>query len=173
MLIKTNKKYLSLYVMLILSFCIFEQGAKAQRIAIKANALHYLACSPNIQTEFVVGEHFSINLPITGSYKPYGLDTKLILFQPEFRYWFNGRPFVREYIGVAAMVASYDINHHGYSYVGDALALGLTGGYALPIGKRWNVEFTGGLGVMYFHQKRSEGFKLMPMNLGVSFSFII
>ena len=28
---------------------------------------------------------------------------------PEYRYWFNGRPMTREFVGIAALGVSYDI----------------------------------------------------------------
>ena len=72
---------------------------------------------------------------------------------------------------------------------GIAGGIGITGGYVLPLGRRWGVEFSGGVGVVAFSQRRSgrydsfgdldgeahnsRGYKLMPMNLGVTFIYIM
>lgn len=164
----------------------------AQQIAIKTNALMIAAGTPNISSEFVTGEHTSIDVSLFGHYKPYGLNSKLIGFQPEFRYWFNGRPMVREYLGIAALATSYDMTWNKNVFNGDAAGLGVTFGYVLSIKERFNIEFYGGFGAVYFQQKQHSindnfddfstdnsirpnayGYKLLPIKLGVSLSYII
>lgn len=180
----------------ILSFILLLAGAQhtivAQQVAIKGNALMYAVGMPNLDFEFVVGDHSSMDLSVFGGYKPYGTDVKLIGLQPEYRYWFNGRPMVREYIGIAVLGATYDIQWKKNIYKGDAVGAGITMGYSMPLGKRCNVEFYGGFGAVYFQQKQyyksdnfkdyvrnglgkanAHGYKLLPIKLGVSFSYII
>ena len=50
---------------------------------------------------------------------------------PEYRYWFNGRPMTREFVGIAALGVSYDITWGDRIYQGDAAGAGITFGYAL------------------------------------------
>ena len=119
-------------------------------------------------------------------------DSKVIGVQPEYRYWFNGRPMTREYIGVALLGTTYDMQFGRNVYDGDAVGVGLTAGYSLSLGKKLNIEFYGGFGVVGFWQKlyykddtyedyfsdgsvktNSHGYKLMPVKLGVSISYIL
>ena len=163
----------------------------AQQLALKTNALMWAAMTPNIEMELVTGEHSSVSASVFGHKNPWGVESKLIGFQPEFRYWFNGRPMIREYIGIAAVGATYKSHLRSRIYDGDAVGLGLTMGYVLPLGSRFNVEFYGGFGAVAFWQKRyypndlyddayvdgnvqtnSHGYKLFPIKLGVSFSYI-
>ena len=73
-----------------------------------------------------------------------------------------------------------DVHHKG-----DALAVGLTYGYAWVLNDHWNIEATAGIGVMRYRQfKYDKGAPkpdaandskttLAPMKLGVSFVYII
>ena len=186
---KTNNTYRYLVTMCAVMLFFFlsgEQRAHAQQVGIKTNALMWAAMTPNIGCEVVVGEHSSIDLSAFGHYNPYGLDSKVLAFQPEFRYWFNGRPMIREYIGVAAMITNYDLSVNRYVYTGNAISLGLTGGYAFLLGSNWRLELCGGFGLIGFWQKHyyetddyfvdktiaanSWGYKLFPAKLGVSFT---
>lgn len=181
-------KYLFLTVLLLIG----NEYSSAQQVAVKTNGLMLLTGLPNMGVEFVTGEHTSMDMTVFGGYKPYGKNIKLIGVQPEFRYWFNGRPMVREYLGIAALGASYDIQWSKNIYKGDAFGIGATMGYSLILGKRLNLEFYAGFGAVYFRQKQyyindnfadyeannatrtnAHGYKLMPTKIGVSISYII
>lgn len=168
------------------------EEAHAQQVAVKLNALYWTAMSPNVGVEIVTGEHSSIDFSVMGHYKPYGLNSKVFTFQPEYRYWFNGRPMIREYIGASAMVATYDMSLGNYVYKGNAYSAGITGGYVFALGKRWNFELCAGFSFLFFHHKQycrhdnyddyyigttvqanAWGYKLFPAKLGVTFSYII
>ena len=181
-------KYLFLTALLIVGV----QTSKAQQIALKTNGLMLLGGMPNLGAEFVTGEHTSLDMTFFGAYKPYAKNIKLVGIQPEFRYWFNGRPMVREYIGIAALGTSYYIQWGETMYKGDAVGIGATMGYTLVMGKRWNLEFCAGFGAIYFRQRQynvddnladyeannpgkvnAKGYKLLPTKLGVSISYIL
>ena len=167
----------------------FGQRADAQQIAIRSNALNDILLTHDLGLEMVTGEHSSLSLDVFGHWKPYGIDSKLIAAQPQFRWWLGGRPLVREFLGIAGLFTKYDMTIGDRSYKGIAGGVGLTGGYVLSLGQRWGLEFSGGLGVVGFGQRRasryddfgdldgdthnSKGYKLMPMNLGVTFIYII
>lgn len=182
-------KYLFSLVFLLL---VGAQTMCAQQVAVKTNGLMFLAGVPNLGCELVVGERSSVDLSFYGGYKPYGSDIKIMGVQPEYRYWFNGRPMVREYIGIAALGASYDIHWGKHIYEGDAVGVGITMGYSMVLGKRFNLEFSAGFGAVYFKQQQyfendnfedyaannpgktnAHGYKLFPAKLGVSISYII
>ena len=192
-----NKIYryiLSLCAVLVLSFA-GGQEACAQQVGVKTNALMWACATPNLGCEIVVGEKYSLDLSAFGHYNPYGIKSEVIAFQPELRYWFSGRPMTREYIGVSAMVANYDMMINSrevggkYVYDGNAASLGITGGYAFVLSKNWRFELCGGFSVLVFKQKQyyetddyyvdsnipanSTGYKLFPAKLGVSFTYII
>lgn len=168
------------------------QSSNAQQIALKTNGLMLLTGLPNLGAEFVTGEHTSLDVTLFGGYKPYGQNIKMVGIQPEFRYWFNGRPMVREYIGIAALGTSYDIQWGESIYKGDAVGIGATMGYSLVLNKRLNLEFCAGFGAVYFRQRQyyaddnladyeannpgkanAKGYKLLPTKLGVSISYIL
>lgn len=188
-------KYLfGLCIAVALSF-VNVQEAEAQQVGVKTNALMWTLMTPNLGCEVVVGEHSSVDFSAFGHYKPYGVDSRVLAFQPEYRYWFNGRPMVREYIGVSALVADYDMKIRNrsvggrYVYDGNAVSLGITGGYAFLLGRKWRFELCGGFSFLVFKQKQyyetddyyvdtavpanSVGYKLFPAKLGVSFMYII
>lgn len=190
-----DKKISGIVSSVLAAVCLFfasSHEAGAQQLAIKTNALFWAALTPNIGCEFVTGEHSSLEIAAFGHAKPYGIDSRLIALQPEFRYWFNGRPMTREYIGVTAMACLYDMTIRKHVYDGNAVSLGITGGYVFNLSKRWNFELGGGFAVLVFNQKQhyihdnyddnfvdkvvktnSWGYKLFPAKLGVTFSYII
>ena len=128
--------------------------ARAQHLAIKTNALMDVALVPNVGLEMVTGEHSSVEVSVFGSHMPYGQHCTMLGIQPEYRFWFNGRPMIREYVGITALFTTYDISLGKPVYTGDAAGLGITGGYAFMISKRWNLELSGGFGALMFHQKQ-------------------
>ena len=171
---------------------LFSTRASAQQIGVKTNALMWAVLTPNLGCEVVVGERSSLEVSMFGHYRPYGVDSKLFAVQPEYRYWFSGRPMTREFVGVTAMVADYDMAIRNHVYDGYAVSLGAIGGYAFSLGQSWRLELSGGLSLLYFRQKQhyrhdnyddyfigqdapanSWGYKLFPAKLGVTFIYII
>lgn len=193
--VKNINRYIAVACVFILSLLAGQKDAHAQQVGVKTNALMWAAMTPNIGCEVVVGEHSSIDMSAFGNVLSFGpadtpdFSTKILAFQPEFRYWFNGRPMVREYIGVGAMLASYDVTANRYVYNGNAASLGLTGGYAFILGSNWRLEVCAGFGLLFFSQKQYSitddyyidknkaanawGYKLFPAKLGVTFTYII
>jgi hypothetical protein len=159
--------------------------AKAQQFAVKTNALMWGVLTPNAGVEIVVGERSSLD--ISAFYKPsYSpelgsfFNSRIAGFQPEYRYWFNGRPMTREFIGASLMFADYDLTNADkstgmrYVYDGNAISLGIVGGYSFILGRnndkakdkdqskgkarpkvnRWRLELCGGFSFLGFLQKR-------------------
>lgn len=164
--------------------------AAAQQFIIKTNALSFVAGTPSLGIEGVIGERTSVELSFMGHYKPYGYNSRLILCQPELRYWISGRPLTRAFVGVTLAAARYSTDFKQYNYDGYSLVAGVTGGYAFSLGKRWNLELTAGMGIAGFLHDRSAlrdnryvdgdadrynswGYKIVPVKLGVNFSYII
>ena len=71
-----------------------------------------------------------------------------------------------------------------FASAGDAVGPGMVYGYVLPLGKRFNIEFSAGISLMWYREKRYEkglpepgdynttGHKVMPMGLGISCTYI-
>ena len=171
---------------------LFTSKANAQQVAIKTNALMWTVLTPNLGCEVVLGERGSLDISAFGHYKPYGVDSKIIAVQPEYRYWFSGRPMVREFVGISTMVVGYDLNIKNQVYDGYAVSAGLVGGYSFLLGEKWRFELCGGISLLFFSQKQyykddnyddyfveqiatanSWGYKLFPAKLGVTFTYII
>ncbi|WP_288314601.1 DUF3575 domain-containing protein [uncultured Mediterranea sp.] len=166
--------------------------AHAQQVAVKSNLLMFAGMAPNVGCEFVVGERSTIDLSVFGSKNVYGKQVETLGLQPEYRYWFNGRPMTREFVGIAALGVSYNIRWGERVFEGDAAGAGITFGYAFNLGKRWNIEAYGGFGAVYFKHRQyysfdhydetdesntikanAKGYKLLPIKLGVSISYIL
>ncbi len=183
---------------------LFSIKASAQDIALKTNVLMLGGLTPNLGCEIVTGEHTSVDFSAFGHKNPYGLTSKVIGFQPEFRYWFNGRPMIREYIGIGALLLNYDFTSRQKLMDGDAMkvahqvndgdavGLGITGGYVFYLSPRLNIELSGSFGMLFFRQKQyyvqdnyddyfvtepqranSFGYRFFPVDLGVTFAWII
>lgn len=165
---------------------------KAQFIAVKTDGLKWAMMTPNVGLELVISERSSLDFSIFGNNNPWGKDVKLVAVQPEYRYWFNGRPMVREYIGVGLLAATHDITWGKHIYQGDALGAGLTFGYVFDLTTRLNLELYAGFGAVAYFQKEyyindnyedyengagsknnSTGYTLMPTKLGVAVSYIL
>lgn len=160
--------------------------ANAQLLALKTDVLLDGMMTPNLNVEMVVGGKTSINATLFGNHRPWGKELKMIGVMPELRYWFNGRPLTREFVGVSALGAAYDITWGSERYKGDAAGVGLTFGYAFFLGKHWTLECHAGLGAVYYthrfsyvndlylHSEHNEhGYSLIPYKLGISFVYII
>ncbi len=183
------RKYVVALAALFLLLAGQGEWARAQQFALRSNALTDVLLTPDFGVEVVAGENMSVALSVAGNWKPYGMDCRLVGVQPQWRYWFGGRPLVREYVGVSALFCAYDLSWKDSSYAGLAGGVGITGGYVLPLSPRWGVEFSGGVSLLGFGQKRgsrydnyedlssdeynSRGYKLLPTNIGVTFIFII
>lgn len=177
-----NKKVLFIAMFLL---CAFKMNA--QMVVIKSDALRDLALMPNVHIDFVVGEKHSVG--IGGAYCPtlWGADVKLATLTPNFRYWFNGRPFTRQYVGVSGQLAMHDIAWGKKNYDGTSFALGLIFGHVFNLSQRWNIELEAGVNARYYTQKEyfkgdvledlgdgynSRGAMLSP-HISIAFSYII
>lgn len=161
--------------------------AQGQLLALKTDVLMDAVMTPNLNIELVTGGKTSINATVFGNYKPWSKDMKMIGVMPELRYWFNGRPLTREFIGLSALGVSYDITWGSERYDGDACGVGLTFGYAFYLARHWTLECHAGLGAVYYTHTHSyvkdhyvqqnvhnaHGYSLIPYKVGISFVYIL
>ncbi|MGL4412057.1 MAG: DUF3575 domain-containing protein [Bacteroidales bacterium] len=168
----------------------------AQRFAVKSNALLWATLSPNIGAEIIVSDKYSIDVSM--AFNPFTIKdykASFVEFQPKVKYWF-GRPLAEHFVGITALygvnsfhrkqrdggvLVSKDVLH------GDVLGGGFSYGYNFVLSKRWNLELSAGVGVIYSRQfsydalienrppdsEMCRKWGVAPIDLGVSFIYII
>ena len=180
------------YILIIILLLGGTSTLQAQKIAVKTDALMLAAMTPNVSGELIVGERTSVCLTAFGNTKPWGKDIKMVGVIPELRYWFNGRPLIRQYVGIAALGTHYDITWKEDMYQGDALGAGISFGHAWRLGRRIALECYASCSAVYFNHKhynvndnfedyeqfddkhnKVNGIKIMPTKIGVSLTYII
>ena len=149
-----------------------EKPAAAQVVGIKTNLLYDATATINAGIEVGIAPHWTIDL--SGNLNLWTWDNNMKwkhwMVQPEVRYWLCQR-FAGHFFALHALAGQFNFgNIHifghaipqrfnflgtDYSllstgrYEGWAFGGGLGYGYALPLGKHWNLEFELGLGAIY------------------------
>lgn len=186
MFLKRNarKALAVLYVAILSGLC---TPVSAQRIALKTNFLYWAAASPNIGLEVRVNRHMTFDFDATYNNVAIGkFDSRVLMFTPEMRYWFSGRPQAAHFVGITGLAANYDIRVKRQRHDGDAFGGGLTYGYSFVLNKNWSLEMTLGGGLIYRHEadydvdkenhptcSNVRKFQLAPLKAGISFIYII
>lgn len=164
---------------LVLAF--FSAHASAQLLAVKTNALMWGNMTPNLGLELVTSERTSVAGNVY-----YSINTEARLIDCgvrgadfQLRYWFSNRPLARSFIALGVQAVHYNAFLNNKSHIGDAAGPGLVYGYALPVGRRFNIEFSAGMSMTWYREKlnsnttyNNSGHRLMPMGLGISCSYI-
>lgn len=199
------KRFLTLAI---ISFLAFAGSASAQKVAVKTNSLYWMTATPNIGFEFALADRWTFE--VAGGYNPWTFDkeenikAKHFLVTPEFRYWFC-ESFQGHFIGVNGNYTQFNASGihvpavfykvaSNDSFLADlqlarsegwAAGAGITYGYAAPISRRWNIEFTIGLGWWYTAYDKFESrpcglfnesvskHVFGPTDLGLSFIYMI
>ena len=176
----------------------------------KTNALYLATATPNAGVEVALSERWT--LEIEGGYNPWtfnketNMKARHWLVSPEVRYWFCNS-FQGHFIGINGNYTQFNIGGlpfslspafislgNGESVLPDlqnsrvegwAAGAGLTYGYAFPIARRWNMEFTAGFGWWYtvydqyesrkcgLFQETVQKHALGPTSVGISFIYMI
>ena len=122
-----------------------------------------------------------------------GKDFKLTAIQPEYRYWFSGRPINKWFVGAGAIGAIFDVKHKGKVYDGYGFGAGITYGYVWNVTERLSIDFHSGFGAFFYTRKEyfeqdnydvdytengvqranATGYYLLPTRIGVSVSYIL
>lgn len=168
-----------------------ETCRRVPLVAVKSNALEVAALIINLGAEFRLSPRLSLD--VIGHYSPYDYfryDRKVRLFaiEPELRYWF-GEPLIKgHFVGLHIPVVGFNIQLGSNRYQDPqraAWGVGLSYGYAMPLGKatNWGVEFTLGVGYLnvvydvyegvcngkYLETRRMNYFG--PTRIGIDFSY--
>ncbi len=139
--------------------------------AVKTNLLYDAVTGLNAEVEFPIGKKFSIAVEDVFPWWNWGTNGKKYCFQVwemgiEPRWWFK-RNDKRDYLsghfaGVYGMSGKYDLQWDTKScYQGELWSAGLTYGYALPICRWLNMEFSISAGYMhsdYRHYQPDPGY---------------
>ncbi|MBQ5690253.1 MAG: DUF3575 domain-containing protein [Alistipes sp.] len=140
-------------------------GVKAQNAAIKSNLLYDVTATVNLGVEVGLAPRWTLD--VSGNLNAWNIHEtkrwKHWLVQPEARYWFCDR-FSRHFVGFHALGGQYNIgglknnitflgtpykNLTHNRYQGWGVGAGVAYGYALILGKHWNLEFELGVGYIY------------------------
>lgn len=126
-------------------------------MAVKTNLLYDAVLIPDIGVEFCLGKNWSV----AGNwmYAWWKSDRKHNYWRiyggdVELRRWFGRRavekPFSGHHVGLYGQIVTYDFELGGKGYLGDKWSYGggVAYGYSLPVGHRFNVDFTMGIGYL-------------------------
>ncbi len=123
------------------------------RWAIKSNALYLAAGVTNIGGEYAFHPHWSVDLPLV--YSPYTIARRyrmrFLYIQPEARYWLN-RPMKGHFFGVHLHAGVFNVSlddKNRYQSEKGFHGAGISYGYAMPLSRRWSMEFTVGVGYAF------------------------
>jgi hypothetical protein len=127
--------------------------------AIKTNLLYGLGTlTPNIAAELALAPRWTVGFAYSSNpWESNSVDKKKFthgIARLETRYWLCER-FSGHFLGIHGLYCEYNINgialppvlDNRYRYDGNAWGAGVDYGYNLPVGGRWNLEFTVGAGI--------------------------
>ena len=154
--------------------------------AVKTNLLYDAVTALNVEVEVPIGRHFSVMVEDVFPWWETGNKYCFQMWEMglEGRYWFkgwdpNGREKLRGWFaGVYGMSAKYDFQwDRDVNLQGEYWSAGISGGYAMPIGrkKRVNLEFSLAVGPMHTvfrHYQPTQTYdKLIrdPYNAGIDY----
>ncbi|MBO4985476.1 MAG: DUF3575 domain-containing protein [Bacteroides sp.] len=142
---------------------------KVTILALKTNLLYDLATALNVEVEVPIGQKWSVMVEDVFPWWHKGNKYAFQMWEMgvEGRYWFK-RNFARKVLcghfgGVYVMSAKYDFQWDtSLNYQGEYWSTGVTYGYAMPIGKWFNLEFSASLGYLstaYRHYRPSTHYE--------------
>ncbi len=132
--------------------------------ALKTNLLYDAVTALNASIEFPIGKRFSIMAEDTFPWWNWGPNGNKYCFQLwemglEPRWWFLPGDEVLQghFVGIYGKSAKYDFQHNfDLCYQGEYWSAGLSYGYAIPIGKRLNMEFSLSVGYVRSHYRHYQ-----------------
>lgn len=172
-----QKFYLKIAAVLVMA-CISSHAA-AQLISVKTNALLWGNLTPNVGAELVTSERTSLAGNVYYSVGKQPIDCDIKGGDAQLRYWFSNRPMARSFIALGVQAFHYVANLGSVNHRGDTVGPGLVYGYDLPLTKHFNLEFSAGISMMWYREKKgntlqynTSGHRLMPMGVGITCSYI-
>lgn len=179
---RTWGKWAALTALMMVMAC----NVQAQLLAARTNALLWGNLTPNIGLELVTSARTSVSGNVFYSLDANPMDCSTKGAEVQLRYWISGRPMVRSFVALGVQGMRYDAEWSDNRHFGDAVGPGIVYGYSLPLGKRFNIEFSAGMSIMWFRERKYpvgttepegdynfKGNKVMPMGLGVTCTYIL
>lgn len=156
------------WIFLITFLLVVSSKTSAQFYAVKVDVLGLATTTLNVEGAMVVHNQWTLHLPL--KFNPWTIGDKKyqhLTAMPGVRYWLIDSYSRGWFLGANAVATAY--NHRGlvgkkidyfssnHRYEGMGFGVGVSGGYSLPIGKRWNIEFEIGVaGVWVDHDIYDE-----------------
>lgn len=165
---------------------VMSQDGGERSLSLRANLLRWATLTPDIGLEWSDDGKWSILANGTWTHWSWsGKEKHYALWEAslEMRRYMGGQK--RAYLGAQAKTGQFNYKLSGTGKQGDIVGGGLTGGYKLPLGKRFSLDFSVGLGYLYiidlekynvvndvrvFGGKRDKGYWGVT-NLGVILSY--
>jgi len=170
-----------LAMILLLSAC----GLRAQQLAVSTDIPALAIGVYNGGAELTVGNRSTIGVSVFGAYHPWiANSSKALGIQPEYRYYFGGRPMYHHYVGAGLLAVNYDFEWKEKRYDGDAVGAGLTFGYVVSLSRRLSIDAHAGVGLLRYHHKEQRvestesaldcrEYIMLPTKIGVTLSYIL
>lgn len=170
---------------------LFLSLSASSQTYIKSNALYWVGLLPNVQVETRLADNFTFQGELNASLWESVFDGRPMMGLQAiagFR-WYPRQAFKGFYVGVDASFDVYKVSNFITLYPpykvqhGVGMYYGLTLGYQLSIGKRWNMDFYAGggwhLGWYYGVDTRTgelfvpwnKSGEWLPYKLGVAFAY--
>lgn len=154
-------------------FFVGGQKTEAQSVGLKTNTFYLATTTPNIGIEFKLADQWTMS--VVGGYNPihfpswhdeegntYNPKLKHWLVMPEAKFW-PCKAFERSSIGLHAIYGQFNVGTlrilpalERHRYTGFAVGGGFSYGYHLPMGRKWGVEFSLGLGYLYLRYQKGD-----------------
>ncbi len=175
------KKIKTTIVFLFAAFCVGKTAA--QSYAIKTNLAGWAACIPNIGADLIFTETSSMDFTfyqsVTDSWLKEGRFTGLEI---GYRYWFAHQPMQDFFVGATVTPTFYDLTIKGRKHEGSCFPLGVNFGYSWPIGKKWSIEASYGVGMFFYNTRthweykfttRDRNIVIAPTHIALNISYIL
>ena len=185
------------YILLLFLTIVATTVLKAQLLVVNTELTSDMMMAPSLGLELVTGNYSSVGVNALYGKRILGKDISITAIQPEYRYWFSGRPIHKWFVGIGGIGMLFDVKWKRKIYDGYGFGIGMTFGYVwnLPIGKdkRLSLDFHSGFGGIFYNRKEyfendnydvdytldgniranAKGYYLLPTRIGISVSYIL
>lgn len=182
------------FLLIIAMVAMIATKGMAQIVSVNTNVLMDAAMAPSFGFELALTKKSTFALDGFFSTNMVTKHVKVLALQPEWKYYFSGRPMYRHYIGIGAIGTRHKMRIRSRWYDGHMLGAGLTFGYAMPITDRFYIDFHSSLGFLVREDRtwlnkdnypayhtdengmvytNSHGTSLSPVKVGINMSYIL
>ena len=101
-----------IFLILVMTLGVFV--SRAQQISVNTDVTMLMMQIYNAGAEMTIGNRSTLGLSVLGTKNPYiKKDMKLVAIQPEYRYYFGGRPLYQHFVGLGRLAADYNFVQKG------------------------------------------------------------